>query len=83
MQNQKHSFRLLNVKLHRIVSSIQIHLEAITYSMSQSSNTIELTIQNYLQIRKIISMALRIFGTKPSVICVDLMAFQERILYTF
>jgi transposase len=33
--------------------------------------------------KKIISMALRIFGTKPSVICASLMVFQKSILAIF
>jgi hypothetical protein len=33
--------------------------------------------------KKIISMALRIFGTKPSVICASLLVFQKSILAIF
>lgn len=48
-----------------------------------NSSIIELTTVSYLQISTITSMVLRIFGTKRSVIDVNLMALRERILTYF
>ena len=66
-----------------IVSCIQIAGEAIMCWMYQSLNTSVSTIPNYLQTKPITLIALRIFGTKPSVICVNLTVFPSSILGSF
>ena len=61
--------------------------DSIVYSdccwMFQNLSITELTIRSCLRIRKIISMVLRIFGIKRSVICGNLTVFLKLILVYF
>ena len=63
--------------------SIVIVGVAITYWMSVNSSTIVSIIQSCLQTGITTSMVLRIFGTRPSDICVSLMVYHGIILVYF
>ena len=65
------------------VLSILIVGEATTCWMYLTSSILGSIIPNSLLTRRIISTALRIFGTRPSVICASLMVFQKSILGYF
>lgn len=62
-------------KLNQTASYIPITTVLITYWMYQSLNIIELITLNSLPTSKTILMELKTFGTRPSVICGNLMVF--------
>ena len=79
MPRRQHHALLLNASSCLTASFIPTIGEATTHWMCRTSNTSGSIVPNSLQTRRIISTVLRIFGTKPSVICASLTVFPKSI----
>ena len=74
---------IIQKKLSLTTSSIRMDIIPITCWMCQSSSTTGSITQNCLLTEKIISMELRIFGTRPRDICAGLTVFRSSTFLCF